>query len=101
MALSRITSYNVCYTKLLRIERSQKSLKEKLSDILKIHTQIAVDFNKMKLLVHNQDALDPEHKEQIKEKQRSYTNSLIKILDELKADGKMIDLNTKASYNFV
>ncbi|NIV98554.1 TetR family transcriptional regulator, partial [Candidatus Saccharibacteria bacterium] len=55
------------------IERSQKSLKEKLSDILKIHTQIAVDFNKMKLLVHNQDALDPEHKEEIKEKQRSYT----------------------------
>ncbi len=78
------------------IERSQKSLKEKLSDILKIHTQIAVDFNKMKLLVHNQDALDPEHKEQIKEKQRSYTNSLIKILDELKAEGKMIDLDTKA-----
>ena len=50
----------------------------------------------MKLLVHNQDALNPEHKEEIKEKQRIYTNSLIKILDELKARGKMIDLDTKA-----
>jgi AcrR family transcriptional regulator len=38
------------------IEASPKSLKEKLSDILKIHTQAAVDFSKMKLLVHNQDA---------------------------------------------
>jgi AcrR family transcriptional regulator len=78
------------------IEQSQKGLKEKLSDILQIHTQAAVDFNKMKLLVHNQDALNPEHKEEIKVKQRNYTNSLIKILDELKAQGKMIDLDTKA-----
>ena len=79
-----------------KIEESQKSLKEKLSDTLQIHTQIAVDFNKMKLLVHNQDALNPEHKEEIKEKQRIYANSLIKILDELKAERKMIDLDTKA-----
>jgi AcrR family transcriptional regulator len=78
------------------IEGSQKSLKDKLSDILQIHTQAAVDFNKMKLLVHNQDALNPEHKEEIKEKQRNYAKSLIKILDELKAEGKMIDLDTKA-----
>ena len=78
------------------IEGSRKGLKEKLSDILKIHTQAAVDFNKMKLLVHNQDALNPEHKEEIKAKQRIYANSLIKIFDELKAEGKMIDLDTKA-----
>jgi hypothetical protein len=50
----------------------------------------------MKLLVHNQDALNPEHQEEIKEKQRIYANSLIKILDALKAEGKMIDLDTKA-----
>ncbi|MDH3797812.1 MAG: TetR/AcrR family transcriptional regulator [Desulfobacterales bacterium] len=78
------------------IEASPKSLKEKLSDILKIHTQAAVDFSKMKLLVHNQDALNPEHQEEIKEKQRIYADSLMKILEELKADGKMIDLDTKA-----
>ena len=78
------------------IEGSRKSLKEKLSDILKIHTQAAVDFNKMKLLVHNQDALNPEHKEKIKEKQRIYANSLIKVLEALKAEGKITDLDTKA-----
>ena len=78
------------------IERSRKGLKEKLSDILKIHTQAAVDFNKMKLLVHNQDALNPEHKEKIKEKQRIYANSLIKVLEALKAEGKITDLDTKA-----
>jgi len=78
------------------IERSRKGLKEKLSDILKIHTQAAVDFNKMKLLVHNQDALNPEHREEIKEKQRIYANSLIKILEALKAEGKITDLDTKA-----
>jgi AcrR family transcriptional regulator len=65
------------------IEASPKSLKEKLSDILKIHTQAAVDFSKMKLLVHNQDALNPEHQEEIKEKQRIYADSLMKILEEL------------------
>ena len=78
------------------IEGSRKSLKEKLSDILKIHTQAAVDFSKMKLLVHNQDALNPEHKEKIKEKQRIYANSLIKVLEALKAEGKITDLDTKA-----
>jgi hypothetical protein len=52
----------------------------------------------MKLLVHNQDALNPEHQEEIKEKQRIYADSLMKILEELKADGKMIDLDTKACY---
>ena len=66
------------------IEQSQKSLKEKLSDFLKIHTRAAVDFNKMKLLVHGQNSLSPEHREVIKEKQRIYVKSLISILDDLK-----------------
>ena len=78
------------------IEQSDKSLKEKLSDILQMHTKAAVDYNKMKLLVHDLNSLIPEHKEIIKEKQRSYVKKLIAILEELKQKGEMLDLDTKA-----
>jgi AcrR family transcriptional regulator len=78
------------------IEQSDRSLKEKLSDILHIHTKAAVDYNKMKLLVHDLNSLIPEHKEIIKEKQRSYVKKLMAILEELKQKGEMLDLDTKA-----
>jgi len=76
------------------IEQSDKTLKEKLSDILRIHTRAAVDYNKMKLLVHDQNSLNPEHKETIKQKQRVYVKKLIKILEDLKQKGEIIDLDT-------
>ena len=76
------------------IEQSDKTLKEKLSDILRIHTRAAVDYNKMKLLVHDQNSLNPEHKETIKQKQRVYVKKLIKILEDLKQKGEILDLDT-------
>jgi AcrR family transcriptional regulator len=83
------------------IERSERSLKEKLSEILKIHTQTAVDYNKMRLLVHEQNSLTLEHRRAIEEKQRNYVKHLIKILDDLKDKGEMIDLDrTVCAYAF-
>ena len=82
--------------KLIReIEQSEKSLKEKLSHILQIHTRAAVDYNKMKLLVHDQNSLAPEHRKAINEKQRNYVRGLIKILEELKQKGEILDLDIK------
>jgi AcrR family transcriptional regulator len=77
------------------IEQSEKGLKEKLSEILQIHTRAAVDYNKMKLLVHDQSSLIPEHRKAIDEKQRNYVRELIKILDDLKQKGEILDLDTR------
>ena len=76
------------------IEQSDKNLKEKLSDILRIHTRAAVDYNKMKLLVHDQNSLSSEHKEIIKQKQRTYVKKLIEILEDLKQKGEILNLDT-------
>lgn len=76
------------------IEQSDKPLKEKLSDILRMHTRAAVDYNKMKLLVHDQNSLSSEHKEIIKQKQRTYVKKLIEILEDLKQKGEIINLDT-------
>jgi len=77
------------------IIKSEKSLKEKLSDILEMHAARAVDYNKMKLLVHDQKSLLPEHKDALVGKQRLYVQKIIDLLDELKAQGELADLDMK------
>ena len=77
------------------IEKNEKSLKEKLSDVLHIHTRAAVDYNKMKLLVHEQNSLSPLHKKAIIEKQKEYIGKLRRILEDLKGKGEILDLDTK------
>ena len=79
---------------LSRIGEGEKTLSEKLSSILWMHTRAAVDYNKMKLLVHDQKSLSSKHKELISKKQRDYVQFLIKILDDLKKEGKTIDIDT-------
>lgn len=76
------------------IYESEKDLKGKLYSILRIHTVSAVDFNKMKLLVHDQKSLLPEHMAAIKRKQRDYVKTLIKIIDALRQEGLMRDLDS-------
>lgn len=77
-----------------RIGEREKTLPEKLSSILRMHTRAAVDYNKMKLLVHDQRSLTSKHKELINKKQRDYVQFLIKILDKLKKEGKIVDIDT-------
>lgn len=77
------------------IEKTEKPLKEKLSDVLKMHTARAVNYNKMKLLVHDQKSLLLEHKEALVGKQRIYVQKIVDLLDELKAQGELADLDTK------
>jgi AcrR family transcriptional regulator len=79
---------------LSRIGEREKTLPEKLSSILRMHTRTAVDYNKMKLLVHDQKSLSSKHKELLSKKQRDYVQFLIKILDDLKKEGKITDIDT-------
>ncbi len=81
--------------RIVEIEKTEKPLKEKLSDILKMHAARAVDYHKMKLLVHDQKSLLPEHKEALVGKQRIYVQKIIDLLDDLKAQGELADLDTK------
>ncbi|MBW1763676.1 MAG: TetR/AcrR family transcriptional regulator [Deltaproteobacteria bacterium] len=76
------------------IDKSDIGLKEKLSKVLQIHTSSAVDYNKMKLLVIDQNSISQKNKEDLKEKQRDYVEKLIKILDELKDNGEIVDIDT-------
>ena len=77
------------------LEESQIELKERLSRILRTHAASAVDFHKMKLLVHDLKYLDPIHMDAIKRKQRDYVKELIAILQELKRKGEMKGLDPK------
>ncbi|MBW2609062.1 MAG: TetR family transcriptional regulator [Deltaproteobacteria bacterium] len=79
---------------IMEIEKSDISLKEKLSRILQMHTSSAVDYNKMKLLVIDQNSISHKNKEALKEKQRDYVGKLIKILDELKKNREIVDIDT-------
>jgi AcrR family transcriptional regulator len=87
--------------KITEIEQSDRPLEEKLAGILRIHTRGAVDFNKMKLLVHEQRSLSPAHREELKERQRLYVGRLIKVLGQLRDRGEMLDLDlTVCAYAF-
>ena len=87
--------------KITEVEQSSRPFQEKLALILRIHTRGAVDFNKMKLLVHEQRSLSPEHREELKERQRLYVGRLVKILEQLRDRGEMQDLDlTVCAYAF-
>jgi len=87
--------------KITEVEQSSLPFKEKLAQILRIHTRGAVDFNKMKLLVHEQRSLSPEHREELKERQRLYVGRLVKVLEQLRDRGEMADLDlTVCAYAF-
>ncbi len=79
--------------KLIRdIETTDLSLRDQLTDILKVHTVNAIDFHKMKLLVHEQNGLLPHHRDVLKEKQKEYLAELTRIFQALKQNGEMKDL---------
>ena len=77
-----------------KIEKSDRDLKHKLAEILLLHTGAAVDYNKMKLLVHEAKSLYPRHRKAISKKQSDYVKHLTRILDTLKRNGEIVDLDT-------
>ncbi len=87
--------------KITEIEQRPRPLQEKLALILRIHTRTAIDFDKMKLLVHEQRSLSPEHRQELKERQRLYVSRLIGVLRQLRDRGEMLDLDlTVCAYAF-
>jgi hypothetical protein len=55
----------------------------------------------MKLLVHEQRSLSPEHRQELKERQRLYVSRLIGVLGQLRDRGEMLDLDlTVCAYAF-
>jgi AcrR family transcriptional regulator len=77
------------------IEKSNLSRKKKLSAYLRMHATSAVDYNKMKLLVENQKSLSWQHQQALEKKQSKYVKKLVDILNELKREGELVDLDTK------
>ena len=87
--------------RIAEIELSPRPLKEKLALTLRIHTTAAVDFDKMKMLVHDQRSLSPDHREELNQKQSEYVSRLIAILKQLQDQGEMLDLDlTVCAYAF-
>jgi AcrR family transcriptional regulator len=82
--------------KLMRdLEKKELKQKERLIEILRMHTMTAINFDKMKLLVHEQNCLTPDHQEEIKLKQKQYMSQLTRVFESLKNSNQMRDLNPK------
>lgn len=81
-----------------QINKSEGSLKKKLTAILNLYTEhYAVYRDEMKLFVDEEKSLNPEHKEIVKEKQRKYSRVVIRILDSLKEQGQITNCNTSVT----
>lgn len=77
------------------IEKSKISLKEKLTAVTDMYTRYyAFDTDMMKLLVHDQKSLRPEHKEKLDRLQKDYVKVFVKILEDLKKGGEILDIDT-------
>ena len=77
------------------IEGSKISLKEKLTAVTDMYTRYyAFDTDMMKLLVHDQKSLRPEHKEKLDRLQKDYVKVFVKILEDLKKRGEILDIDT-------
>ena len=82
--------------KLIReIEKNELNRKEQLIEILHMHTMTAINFDKMKLLVHEQNCLTPDHGAEIKLKQKQYMSQLTSVFVALKNSNQMRDLDPK------
>jgi TetR/AcrR family transcriptional regulator, cholesterol catabolism regulator len=77
------------------IEGKKSNQKEQLIEILKMHTMTAINFDKMKLLVHEQDCLTPDHRDALKLKQKEYMSQIMKVFVFLKESNQMRDLDPK------
>ncbi len=81
-----------------KIAGSSKSLKEKLASITDVYARYhVVKIDKMKVFVHEQKSLKPEHRKKVVEYQREYLDILVNILEGLKEKNQIVNLDTKAA----
>lgn len=86
------------FIQLEEIKNSDLGLKEKLLAVIRLHTRIyGVDPVKGSLIVYNQKSLNPEHWDELKQKQTDYKKIVVSILEDLKERDMMGDLNTTVS----
>jgi len=77
------------------LEKRELDPKERLIEILRMHTMTAINFDKMKLLVHEQNCLTPDHQAEIKSKQKQYMSQLTSVFELLQKSNQMRDLDPK------
>lgn len=84
---------------IIKIEKSDKSLKEKLVAIINWYTRYyALDINNVKLLVDEQKhCMSSGYKQKLIKNQRDYLKVLVKILEGLKSKGEMVDIDPKVA----
>ena len=81
-----------------KIAQSSKSLKEKLTAITHMYARYhVVKIDKMKVFVHDQKSLKPAHKKKVNAYQREYLDILEDLLNKLKNENAIVDLDTKAA----
>jgi len=77
------------------IEQSNLSPRDKIKATIKLHTRIyGIDPIRMGLIVFNQKSLNPEHWEELKNKQKEYSKIVAGILEEMKENGEIAELDS-------
>jgi hypothetical protein len=81
-----------------KIQNEDLGPKEKLLAVIRLHTWVyGVDPVTGSLIVYNQKSLNPEHWEELRQKQADYTRIVVSILYVMKAHGVMEDMDTTVS----
>jgi len=79
---------------LREIEQRKISRREKMYDVIKLHTRIyGVEAMRMALIVHNQKSISPEHWDEFRSKQKEYVKIVAGILSGMKKRGEIRDFN--------
>ncbi len=81
-----------------KIAQSPKRSKEKLTAITHMYARYhVVKIDKMKVFVHDQKPLKPEHKIRVAAYQKEYLNILEDLLKKLREEDAIVDVDTKAA----
>jgi AcrR family transcriptional regulator len=77
------------------IDRSNQSFEEKLTSFMKFYTRYySPEIEKLKLLVEEHKKVKKTHRRKINKIEREYLDILVRILDGLKREGKMTDMDS-------
>ena len=77
------------------IDRSNQSFEEKLTSFMKFYTRYySPEIEKLKLLVEEPKKVKNTHRRKINKIEREYLDILVRILDGLKREGKMTDMDS-------
>jgi AcrR family transcriptional regulator len=80
---------------LRRIDRSDMTFEEKFAAFTKYYTRyFSPETDNMKLLAEDEKSVKPANKKRINKLQREFLDILVRILDGLKENGRMVDLDS-------